>query len=60
MTACRALSTRRRGDSSEGKKDPCRSFGMLMSTSPEVVEIFFDRVLLRRFLRSLVRSLVRS
>ena len=56
MTACRALSTRRRGDSSEGKKDPCRSFGMLMSTSPEVVEIFFDRVPLRRFLRWLVRS----
>jgi hypothetical protein len=40
MTACRALSTRRRGDRSEGKKDPCRSFGMLRSTSPGVVETF--------------------
>jgi len=56
ITACNALSIRRRCSSSDGKNDPDRSVGILSSTFPDVVEI----VLLRCPLRWVVRFSVRS
>ena len=54
--AYRALSTRRRGWSREGKKDPVRSLGMANSTSPAVVASFLGLVPLRLLVRSGVRD----
>ena len=56
ITAYRALSTRRRGWSREGKNDPVRSLGMASSTSPAVVATVLGLVPLRRLVRSGVRS----
>jgi len=38
ITACSALSIRRRGSSSEGKNEPDRSLGILTAMSPDVVD----------------------
>jgi len=46
-TACSATSIRRRGASSEGKNDPCRSFGIFTVRSPVVVATSLSRVPLR-------------
>ena len=56
ITAYRALSTRLRGDSRDGKNDPCRSLGMARSTSPAVVASFLGRLPFRRLERLLERS----
>jgi len=48
--------TRRRGCSSDGKNDPSRSFGIARSTSPAGVASVFERVPLRRVMRSGERS----
>ena len=56
ITAYRALSTRRRGWSREGKNDPVRSLGMASSTSPAVVATVLRRLPLRLLVRSGVRS----
>ena len=56
ITAYRALSTRRRGWSREGKNDPVRSSGMASSTSPAVVATVLGLVPLRRLVRCGVRS----
>ena len=52
ITACKALSMRRRRSSSEGKNDPERSLGILTSISPEVVDTVLERWPLRWVLRS--------
>ena len=52
----RALLTRRRGWSREGKNDPVRSLGMASSTSPAVVATVLGLVPLRRLVRCGVRS----
>ena len=56
ITAHRALSTRRRGSSSDGKNDPTRTLGIRSSTSPAGVDN--RRVLdpLRWLMRASVRS----
>ena len=56
ITAYRALSTRRRGWSRDGKKDPVRSLGMASSTSPAVVATVLGLVPLRLLVRCGVRS----
>ena len=56
ITAYRALSTRRRGWSREGKNDPVRSLGMASSTSPAVVATVLRRLPLRLLVRSGVRD----
>ena len=56
ITAYRALSTRRRGWSRDGKNDPVRSLGMASSTSPAVVATVLRRLPLRLLVRSGVRS----
>ena len=56
ITAYRALSTRLRGQSRDGKNDPCRSLGMARSTSPAVVASFLGRLPFRRLERLLERS----
>ena len=56
ITAYRALSTRLRGWSRDGKKDPVRSLGMASSTSPAVVATVLRRLPLRLLVRSGVRS----
>jgi hypothetical protein len=43
ITECSAVWIRRRRSTSHGKKEPNRSFGILISTSPLVVEIALDR-----------------
>jgi membrane protein YdbS with pleckstrin-like domain len=52
ITACNALSMRRRRSSSERKNDPTRSLGILTSMSPEVVETVLARCPLRWVPRS--------
>lgn len=56
ITAYRALSTRLRGWSREGKNDPVRSLGMASSTSPAVVATVLGLVPLRRLVRCGVRD----
>ena len=56
ITAYRALSTRLRGWSRDGKNDPVRSLGMASSTSPAVVATVLRRLPLRLLVRSGVRS----
>ena len=56
ITAYRALSTRLRGWSRDGKNDPVRSSGMAGSTSPAVVATVLRRLPLRLLVRSGVRD----
>ena len=56
ITAYRALSTRLRGWSRDGKNDPVRSLGMASSTSPAVVATVLRRLPLRLLVRCGVRS----
>ena len=56
ITPHRALSTRRRGSSSDGKNDPTRTFGIRSSTSPAGVDSSRDRDPLRWFERVSIRS----
>ena len=56
ITAYRALSTRLRGWSRDGKNDPVRSSGMASSTSPAVVATVLGLVPLRRLVRCGVRD----
>ena len=56
ITAHRALSIRRRGSSSSGKKLPVRSLGIPISMSPAGVDTSFGRCPLRCATRAGVRS----
>ena len=56
ITAYRALSTRLRGGSREGKNEPVRSLGMASSTSPAGVATVLGLVPLRRLVRCGVRD----
>ena len=56
ITACSATSTRRRGQSSDGKNDPERTFGILTVMSPVAVATSLSRVPLRWFVRASLRS----
>ena len=56
ITAHRALSIRRRGSSSSGKKLPVRSLGILTSRSPAGVDTSLGRCPLRWVVRVRVRS----
>lgn len=56
ITPHRALSTRRRGSSSDGKNDPTRTFGIRSSTSPAGVDSNRLRLPLCWFDRASVRS----